>query len=621
MSRLQRLISPFPNSSLKKQNTACDACRSRKVRCHRVRQDKATRCSQHCLAKNYPCTSSQHLLFFSYYVQQAAIDRKRNPFINKRPRNIVHETPSGTASQDQSTATIPPLAPLLVRYGFHPAITLATPTRDVLSFVFAPPDNVGCVENTSPYCSDRPKSFYNAWDENIHKLEDSNFKAAFAQDLVEVFFQIVHTRIPLLIPVRFRSRLQLTSPTGETPLHPALVATVLAWGSKFSEHPLLVADRKCHDGRSLLAKTLVDRARDLAEALKVHRVPSSDHVIICLLIEPLQSQKPEDPNGFHGFWLRSAVRHLLDLQARISKINHRSVMANISDPESRGTMIFAWWMACICDAYASVYYRRKPTLDDDDYDIDFYTLEPPRLEPVDAQNPMPSPRVQLEGYYRAAHSLARTARKMSRHLWKPIVESDGIAYGILCTFSQELTQWRNDYLQLVGIQNGSVGDWDFVSAVSCCASDATYHVMWIILFTALDDFGLKESILGSPNANPTQFDLIKRKIADEALKGALRIAKLAGILTSNQYLKFDPAVMHVSCIQAGMFLARLGRPEVSNCIAGLQQYSASYDEAGDHAADMKRLYHQARLGDLELNHMALVTPRMHSAHNSANTPE
>ncbi|KIL53772.1 hypothetical protein M378DRAFT_19584 [Amanita muscaria Koide BX008] len=128
-------------------------------------------------------------------------------------------------------------------------------------------------------------------------------------------------------------------------------------------------------------------------------------------------------------------------------------------------MIFAWWMACICDAYASVYYRRKPTLDDDDYDIDFYTLEPPRLEPVDAQNPMPSPRVQLEllGYYRAAHSLARTARKMSRHLWKPIVESDGIAYDILCTFSQELTQWRNDYLQLVGIQNGSVGDWDFVS--------------------------------------------------------------------------------------------------------------------------------------------------------------
>jgi hypothetical protein len=35
-------------------------------------------------------------------------------------------------------------------------------------------------------------------------------------------------------------------------------------------------------------------------------------------------------------------------------------------------------------------------LDDDDYDIDFYTVEPPSSEPVDAQNPMLSPRVQLE---------------------------------------------------------------------------------------------------------------------------------------------------------------------------------------------------------------------------------
>ena len=113
----------------------------------------------------------------------------------------------------------------------------------------------------------------------------------FAQDLVEVFFQIVHTRIPLLNPAQFRSRLQLNSPTGEKLLHPALVATVLAWGSKFSEHPILVSDRKRPGGQSLLAKALVDRARDLAEALKVHRVPSADHVVICLLIEPLQSRQ------------------------------------------------------------------------------------------------------------------------------------------------------------------------------------------------------------------------------------------------------------------------------------------------------------------------------------------
>ena len=80
----------------------------------------------------------------------------------------------------------------------------------------------------------------------------------------------------------------------------------------------------------------------------------------------------------------------------ISQINHKSVMANIQDPESRGTMIFAWWMTCICDAYASAYYRRKPILDDDDYDIDFYTVDPVNPDMVDSQTPVPSPREQLE---------------------------------------------------------------------------------------------------------------------------------------------------------------------------------------------------------------------------------
>jgi hypothetical protein len=66
----------------------------------------------------------------------------------------------------------------------------------------------------------------------------------------------------------------------------------LAWGAKFSEHELLAADRKLRpEKQSLLAKTLIDRARDLAEALKVHRVPSTEHVVISLLIEPLQNRK------------------------------------------------------------------------------------------------------------------------------------------------------------------------------------------------------------------------------------------------------------------------------------------------------------------------------------------
>lgn len=128
----------------------------------------------------------------------------------------------------------------------------------------------------------------------------------FALDLVEVYFQVVHTRLPFLNPTHFRARLNVNVPqyasiyannssasgaSAEETLHPALMATVVAWGAKFSEHPLLVADRLNSPTRqSGLAKTLIARAREVAEALKVHRVPAAEHVVIALLIEPLQSR-------------------------------------------------------------------------------------------------------------------------------------------------------------------------------------------------------------------------------------------------------------------------------------------------------------------------------------------
>lgn len=60
--------------------------------------------------------------------------------------------------------------------------------------------------------------------------------------------------------------------------------------------------------------------------------------------------------------------------------------------------------------------------------------------------------------------------------------------------------------------------------------------MWIILFNALDDFGVKESGPQASLQDQAKIDSAKRKVADEALHGALRIAGLAGVLTSNGYL-------------------------------------------------------------------------------------
>lgn len=76
-----------------------------------------------------------------------------------------------------------------------------------------------------------------------------------------------------------------------------------------------------------------------------------------------------------------------------------------------------------------------------------------------------------------------------------------------------------------------------MQAVSSCASDATFHVMWIILFSALDEFGIREvnelQRAGSPAAvlpNEADVESVKRKVMDEALHGALRIAGLVSNL-------------------------------------------------------------------------------------------
>ncbi|KAH9161152.1 hypothetical protein EDB89DRAFT_2032283 [Lactarius sanguifluus] len=592
----------------RKQNIACDACRQRKVKCHQLpgqpkcqvccysshrTQPVLTRCNQHCIVKNYPCT---------HHAQQATSERKRISTVNRRPRAYTTASPQQSQPTPERTAyTASPSAPSPQSTPFHyhqatfgPPVRRNTNFTDLLAYLLSPLDEINGLDGSPlpPYRLNPWKD----WGELAYKLEDEHFRIEFALDLVEVYFQVVHARLPFLNPTHFRARLNVNVPqyasiyannpsasaaTADEPLHPALMATVIAWGAKFSEHPLLVADRLNSTTRqSSLAKTLIIRAREVAEALKVHRVPAAEHVVIALLIEPLQSR-------FRGFWLTSAIRQLFDLQ-----INHKSVISNIQDPEARGTMIFAWWMACLSDA---------PQVEEDDYDVDFYIVDPVTADP-DGQA-KPGPREQLEGYYRAAHALARISRHMSKNLWIPTTDSDGVPVEVLRGIMQRLNEWRAQYLPRVGVPTDFDAEWDFVSAVSACASDATFHIMWIILFNALDDHGIRES-LGSPHssgasngASPAlavssgtqqQIKELKSKVLEEALHGALRIAGLAGVLTKNGYLRLDPAAMH----------------EVQNCIEGLEQYSYSYEEAADQAQELRRLFARARAGQTDFAHMS-----------------
>ena len=65
------------------------------------------------------------------------------------------------------------------------------------------------------------------------------------------------------------------------------------------------------------------------------------------------------------------------------------------------------------------------------------------------------------------------------------------------------------------------------------ASDATYHIMWIVLFSAVDDFGIREindlMRTGSPghlHPRSGEIEALKQKVMDTALASATRIAGL-----------------------------------------------------------------------------------------------
>ena len=66
--------------------------------------------------------------------------------------------------------------------------------------------------------------------------------------------------------------------------------------------------------------------------------------------------------------------------------------------------------------------------------------------------------------------------------------------------------------------------------------------MWIVIFNALDDFGIREvndvvrtGSPGNEHPNYAQIEAIKKKVSDDALHGALRIAGLVCRATRRRY--------------------------------------------------------------------------------------
>lgn len=122
-----------------------------------------------------------------------------------------------------------------------------------------------------------------------------------AIELIDSFFAIINSRLPLLEPQSFMSRFTspMTDPGGPLP-HP-LLAVVLAFGAKFAENAHITSDRdetsaRDPEGvtgrtRSRMVQLLAIRAREVAEVGKVWRVPTVSNTQTLILMEGLMSRE------------------------------------------------------------------------------------------------------------------------------------------------------------------------------------------------------------------------------------------------------------------------------------------------------------------------------------------
>jgi len=196
----------------RKQNTACDACRTRKVKCNKLPgQEKC----QHCLSKNYPCT---------HFVQQATSEKKRGSANARRPRNLSNtgsrynpvgseltsDRPiraSSSTSPQSSKLTLPsdhngssvspppssyppsPYGPsqFLHQQSVNQPISVKATTPQLLAQLFAPPDNR--YSNGLLRVSQSP---YSDWGDVAVRLQEEAFRVEYVIAFLNIAATLLH---------------------------------------------------------------------------------------------------------------------------------------------------------------------------------------------------------------------------------------------------------------------------------------------------------------------------------------------------------------------------------------------------------------------------------------------
>ncbi|UZJ57322.1 hypothetical protein CBS101457_006642 [Exobasidium rhododendri] len=656
------------SGTIRKQNSACDACRNRKVRCNRVAGD--AKCV-HCTSKSIECTT--------HFVQMASTSAKRP---TKRPRPSAD---GGTESGASAHLDADGMS-ILIKY-----------------LILQDADYANSVQGlTSEIDGYRPSPSTVA----EARLANASARFDFVSDLIETYFSIVHIRYPILDPVEFRQRFHSPSTESGGPPADVLIAVMMAWGAKFSENPIILADRKeaAHEltplqkkkreaaslptttakiataapvnrgkggtgtgggrgkpsasnysvptttkqeahrviGRSPIAEDLVVKAQEVLDRNKVHRLATLDHARAALIVQALfWQQAPETESGFdellpselrprkrrglficNGVWVLCAISHLQEL-----RVNQQETISKITDVGQRSQVAMCWWLACMMDAHMSAFYRRKPHLALEDYTTD---LSAP-LPAAEQQGPHPLAASQAAYmiWLRSAQQQVEMMRMVYDTLWTPYSATIGISAKKLERLASMAFSWRENHLASVGAPSPIwPSHWNFADAVTACSSDLNYHIVWILMWEAIEEFGIAElkattlpayqaaalryqqqqqqgqggrgvdsnsgSLASTTTAAEMEMDQskirgLRSRIYDEALNGALRSANLIQVLCDNGYLRLEPGIMKWAMSEAGFCLTRFKRPEVSSIIDGLRQYGQAFEECYAQANELENL--------------------------------
>ncbi|WVQ98940.1 hypothetical protein IAU59_006072 [Kwoniella sp. CBS 9459] len=646
----------------RKQNIACDQCRSRKIRC--LRNTKAEVCEQ-CSNRGAECTSdyidslAQAKAKKQRRGSPAAINTDNTDAANGQPKKKKSKSDqssdqaaeaglcsNGAASRQRSSATVistyavsessrsgscgadlsraesidslnmlaqvTPNQTSADLYTDPSHRTASERQQKLLQYLFAPHpitsmtyeytdlSSIKCCQegNYDLFEEDKGRIWIEQPSEAHSALDDEAMRDL-ADDLIETFFSIVHPRGPILLNTdELRSRFASpdTHPSG--PVTHALLAVILGWGARFSEHPVIISDREEVSARDMLIKPgrkrsrlvslIVIRAREVAEWNRITRLPSLENSQTLFFLESLLAR-------FQATYMSAVARHLISLG-----YNTPRGLLSIPDEKERSEAVFVWWAVVMTEGFKTACHRMKPSLYDEDFEFEFEndqeTMTHPSF-PMDGRQEVPGGLGHLsdvslhlgQHWYNGCRQITSVFRSVSRALWIPKTAVAGIPISFLRDFIHRTSVWRDSHLSIIGAPAQWPEAWNFQQAITACSIDCLYHVIWLLVNRAMEEFGIAEE-KSAMGGGIVEIESIMRRIKEEAEHAALRIAALVGILTENGYLKLDPLIMNHTLYEAGLYLAFRGRGEHLICIAGLRQYSLSFPALWDQADELETVY-------------------------------